>query len=114
MIIRIAWLLFKGIFLSILLLLSFCTIQMYLHVARQIPDDSLFIEIGFPFHFFYFSIDGNGLHGSKIFGLFYDIAIFLPPSIAFNYGIQLLNNKLRKKNTFNSEILSEEKQPIDR
>ena len=61
-------------FLGILSLLSVGMLQVYFQTSS--PGTVVNIHIGFPFGFYWFSTDGNGLHGSDLLNFCFDFLMF--------------------------------------
>lgn len=110
-IIQLIWTVFKAGCLSIFLMMTIGCLQLFLQIT-QVVNVSNFIEIGFPFHFFFFSIDGNELQGSKPIDFILDFLIIFPFALVLNYISHKITFSLQKKADKKDSDQSENR-PID-
>lgn len=80
----------KSIILSLTILMIISQIQLYFQIVQDSP---VFIKIGYPFQYFYFSIDGNLLHGSNPKNFIFDLLLIALVIML----ILILKGKISKK-----------------
>lgn len=92
-IIHWSWMTFKLASMSLLLMLAIGQVQLYLSTSTDHYED---IKVGYPYHYYSFSRDGNNFHGSNIPNLISDYLItFGIVSLIYILG-RLLKNLLSK------------------
>lgn len=78
--------------LSILIMLAFGQVQLYL----QIKDSQQYINLGFPFPYFWFSHDDDQLSGAKLDGAFIDFCLTLSITLLFYWLFRIVIKQLSK------------------
>lgn len=85
-------------------MLAIALIQLFFQVRTPNTFD---VKIGFPFTFYYFSIDGNQLQGARLIGFLWDFIITFPFALAINLIIQFIEKKLNMKTPETHQVIDD-------
>lgn len=75
--VKYTWMLCKAAILAVLIIMAIGLVQLFVQIRTEGTID---VTIGYPFRFFFFSIDGNALQGSYPIGFIWDFLIVFPIS----------------------------------
>ena len=89
--IKYTWLIFRSGILTVMVLFSVSLVQTYFQICTI---DTIDVYIGFPYHFFFFSLNGHGLHGFNIYHFLCDFFILLPISFISIMLIDFVSKRL--------------------
>lgn len=78
------------LFLSFILVLAFGQAQLYFLTSSDSP---ISIDIGYPYTYYYFSRDGNGLHGSNILNFLKDFGLMVLLVFGISWICRFVKNK---------------------
>ncbi len=86
------WRICKSVALSVLVMLAIAPVQLYF----QMRDDQQYINIGFPYPYFWFSHDNDQLSGAKINGAFIDFSLAFAAVFIFSVVFRTIKKQLSK------------------
>jgi hypothetical protein len=67
--------LFKAAILAVLIIMAIALFQLFVQIRTEGTID---VNIGYPFRFFFFTIDGDALQGSYPIGFIWNFIIIFP------------------------------------